>query len=305
MLSKKYFIIGAVFGLVLFFSFLFSLPDENLHIVFCDVGQGDAVYIRAPSNQDMLIDGGPNDKVLACLGKHMPFYDRTIDVVMLTHPQKDHLQGLISVVSRYKVKHFILGDEANSTNGYSDLLTNIRNKNIEVKHLYKGDGFNFQNTTFSVLWPDRNWVAKQLGNGKYLSYDQFVYQNPESRVLGAEVYSNVNDFSYYLLLKYGSFTSLFTGDGDIRIQSEIMEGSHLPVVNLVKIPHHGARTAILPDLLDVIRPKTAVISVGKNSYGHPAKETIDMLVNRSIQFFRTDERGDIEVVSDGQKWWVK
>ena len=97
-LSLKSLIIGGVFGLTLFFAYLWFLPDQKLHVVFCDVGQGDAAYIRGPNNMDMLIDGGPNDKVLNCLGRHMPFYDRTIDVIMLSHAQKDHLQGLLSVL---------------------------------------------------------------------------------------------------------------------------------------------------------------------------------------------------------------
>src|SRR3972149_6329793 len=111
MFNKKYFLFGFLIGFILLTSYFFSLPDGKLHIIFCDVGQGDAAYIRTPNNQDMLIDGGPDDKVLSCLGRHMPFYDRTIDVVVLTHPQKDHLQGLISVVERYTVKYFVMGVE--------------------------------------------------------------------------------------------------------------------------------------------------------------------------------------------------
>src|SRR3989338_10871213 len=109
MFSKKNYIISLFIGIILLFSYIFSLSDNKLHLIFCDVGQGDAIYIRMPDNSDLLIDGGPNDKVLSCLGKHMPFYDRTIDVVVLSHPQTDHLQGLISVIDRYNVGYFIIG----------------------------------------------------------------------------------------------------------------------------------------------------------------------------------------------------
>ena len=109
MLSKKHFLSGILIGLVLLSTYLFTLPDGRLHLVFCNVGQGDSTYIRTPSNLDMLIDGGPDDKVLSCLGRHMPFYDRTLDVVVLSHPQADHMRGLISVIQRYNVKYFVIG----------------------------------------------------------------------------------------------------------------------------------------------------------------------------------------------------
>ena len=97
-LRVGYVISGIVTGLILLFSFIATLPDGKLHIVFCDIGQGDAAYVRFPDGRDMLIDGGPNDKVLNCLGKHMPFWDRRINLVVLTHPQKDHMQGLNPVL---------------------------------------------------------------------------------------------------------------------------------------------------------------------------------------------------------------
>src|SRR3989344_728069 len=97
-LRYGYLISGIITGSILIFSFFGSFPDGKLHIVFCDVGQGDAAYVRFPDGQDMVVDGGPNDNVLGCLGKYMPFWDRHIDLVMLSNPQKDHLQGLISVL---------------------------------------------------------------------------------------------------------------------------------------------------------------------------------------------------------------
>jgi len=294
--SKKSFLIGMLFGIIVLFSFAFSLPD---HIIFCNVGQGDAAYIRTPNNQDMLIDGGPDNKVLDCLGQHMPFYDRTIDVVVLTHPQKDHLQGLISVVERYNINYFVIGVVSNKTEGYQRLVEALKNKNIPVKNLYTGDKFSLGEVEFDVLWPEKKWVAEHLSP----SLSDLSYLS-NSNVLGLSTDTELNDFSYYLDLKYGTFSALFTGDGDIHIQPEIMQAVALPQVTVLKYPHHGSKTAMLPEFLDKIRPALAVISVGRNSYGHPTREAFDLLKSIGTEIKRTDQSGDVEVVSDGKNWRV-
>jgi competence protein ComEC len=296
MFSKKHFVFGLIIGLVLLVSYLFALPDGKLHLVFCNVGQGDAAYIRAPNNQDMLIDGGPDDKVLTCLGKHMPFFDRTIDVVVLSHPQKDHLQGLLSVIQRYSVKYFVIGVEGNETEGYKKLVELIKQKNIPVKNLYTGDQFSLGAVKMSVLWPEKTWIAQQLSLS--LSY----LGNPQ--VLGVQTSRETNDFSYIVDLSYGSFDALFPGDGDSHIQPEVMKAANLPKVDVLKFPHHGSKTAMLAEFLDKIKPELAVISVGKNSYGHPTEEALELLSNKAIKLKRTDIDGDIEVVSDGKSYWV-
>lgn len=293
--SKKYFIFGSLIGVVLLFAVLFSLPDGKLHITFCNVGQGDAAYIRTPSGQDMLIDGGPDDKVLTCLGKHMPFYDRTIDVVVLTHPQKDHMQGLIFVLERYTVKHFIIGVEGNDTDGFEKLAELVKSKKISVKNLYTGDKFYLGKVELDVLWPERKWVADNLSP----SVSDLSYLS-NLNILGMSTDTQLNDFSYLLNLKYGDFSALFPGDGDIHIQPDILKVTVLQQVTVLKYPHHGSKTAMLPEFLDKLAPKLAVISVGKNSYGHPTKEALDMLLDRSIQIRRTDTEGDIEITSDGK-----
>lgn len=291
---------GAAVGLVLIFSFLFSLPDGKLHIFFCDVGQGDAAYIRAPNNQDILIDGGPNDSVLSCLGRHMPFYDRTIDVVMLTHPQKDHLQGLLSVIQRYKVKNFIIGIEGNETEGYRSLVDLLQVRQINIKNLFWGDKFSFGKTQFSILWPTRDWAYQNINKNKLAQGADLT----DSAVLGMSTDKNINDFSYYLEISYGLFTSLFTGDGDLRIQREIMKEVTLPGVNILKYPHHGSKYGASEDFLKLVNPDLTVISVGKNPWGHPNTETLDLLGKLSVPFKRTDQSGDVEIVSDGKGWVV-
>ncbi len=299
-----------LFGIVLLFSFIFTVPDGRLHIVFCNVGQGDAAYIRAPNNQDMLIDGGPDDKVLTCLGKNMPFYDRTLDVVVLSHPQKDHMQGLISIFSRYKVKYAVLGVEGNDTEGYKKLVEVIREKNIPVKNLYLGDSFSLGQVKFDVLWPERKWVASKVESQKDTSdggperaerveRDSSEVEELKGAVLGLSTDTELNNFSYYLELKYGSFSALFTGDGDSRIQGEILKTVDLPDIDVLKFPHHGSKYGALPEFLDKVKPEIAVISSGKNPWGHPTREALELLRNRAIEIRRTDREGDIEIISDG------
>ncbi|MBI5452548.1 hypothetical protein HY945_03730 [Candidatus Gottesmanbacteria bacterium] len=313
MFNKKYFFLGIFIGIILLISYLFTLPDGKLHIVFCNVGQGDAAYIRAPNNQDMLIDGGPDDKVLTCLGKNMAFYDRTIDIVLLTHPQKDHLQGLLSVIQRYNVKYFVIGVEGNETEGYKKLITLLKERKIPIKNLYTGDQFAFGKVKFSVLWPEKNWVASHTKEQVAIKTPRMVappkagtppmVKESEGVVLGLSTDTELNDFSYFLDLKYGSFSVLFPGDGDIHIQRDVMKTNSLSRVDVLKFPHHGSKTGILSEFLDVIKPKLAIISVGKNSYGHPTNEAMELLSRRAIELKRTDREGDIEIVSDGQNYW--
>lgn len=309
-----------LFGTVLLFSYLFTFPDGRLHIVFCDVGQGDAAYIRTPSNLDMLIDGGPNDQVLVCLGKNMPFYDRTIDIVVLSHPQKDHMQGLLSVLQRYQVRNFIIGAVGNDTEGYGQLVSLIKEKNIPVRNLYAGDSFSLGDVKFQVLWPEKEWVASQTLDIETGDASQMPYWHAtaiagstnkvasgrtrkllsEGVVLGLSTDADLNKFSYYLHLQYQDFDALFTGDGDSKIQPQILRRVDLPDVDVLKFPHHGSKYGVLPEFLDQIRPETAVISVGKNPWGHPTDEALKLLSEKEIKIRRTDREGEVTIISDGK-----
>lgn len=289
--------IGGLFGLILLFAYIFSLPDGKLHLVFCDVGQGDAAYIRTPDNFDMLIDGGPNSKVLDCLGNNMPFYDHSLDVVVLSHPQKDHLQGLIDVVERYSVKYFVIGVIGNESEGYKKLVRLIQQKKIPYKNLYQGDKFSLGKVKFEVIWPEKEWAASKTSPAP-----QLAGATNSQAVLGLATSADLNDFSYMLHLSYGEFDALFTGDGDSRIQPEVLATVVLPDVEVLKFPHHGSKTGILPEFLAKIKPEAAVISVGKNPWGHPTKEALQILSDNNIQTWRTDLLGEIEIETDGTTW---
>lgn len=279
-----YLLSGIATGLVLLFSFLATIPDGKLHITFCDVGQGDAAYIRLPDGRDMLVDGGPNDKVLGCLGKHMPFWDRHIDIVLMTHPQKDHMQGLLSVFDRYQVGYFVRSDIVNTTEGYQKLMELVKKHAIKEKFVTAGERIAIGDTHLTILWPS----SEQIG----------------SSVLGAT--TDLNDGSIVFWLQYGSFDAIFTGDADTRVEDGY-RGIPLSgdAIEVLKVPHHGSKTGMSEAFADWLTPQLAVISVGKNnSYGHPGKNILEMLQQRESMIVRTDQAGDIEVESDGRMWRV-
>ncbi len=305
--------IFAVFGLVI--NLIRFWPDGKLHITFCDVGQGDSAYIRFPNQMDMLIDGGPDRKVLACLSKAMPFYDRSLNVVMLTHPQADHLNGLLDVFSRYDVGVFIAPSVGNATDGYRTLLETIKQKKIYVKNLYAGSNLRFGDARVAILWPDRIWVSEKIGETSCESMGTVCLAKTDgarvlgatTNVVGATTKEDLNHFSFFAQLSYGTFDALFTGDGDAKTQEamrdygRIVDASPADPIEVFKVPHHGSRTGIFGDFLDQLHAKIAVVSVGaKNNYGHPAKETLARLKEAGMDIFRTDQNGAVEVVSDGK-----
>lgn len=290
-----YLVSGILTGMILLFSFLTTLPDGKLHIVFCDVGQGDATYVRFPDGRDMLVDGGPNDAVLSCLGKHMPFWDKTINLVVLTHPQKDHAGGLASVLARYNVEYFLKSNIGSEIESYTKLMDLISTKNTQVKLVEQGQMVTVGATSLLALWPSKSQLA--LGTRLNQLSEQLA------QVKGASTDVELNDYSVVLWLRYGSFDALLPGDGDSHIQNNLaLNAVATDGVELLKVPHHGSKTAMTSEFLDALKPKLAVISVGKNSYGHPAPETIDMLEHIGARVLRTDQAGDIEIISDGKNW---
>ncbi|MBI3577370.1 hypothetical protein HY086_05020 [Candidatus Gottesmanbacteria bacterium] len=303
-LRVGYLIGGIATGLVLLFSFLATLPDGKLHIFFCDVGQGDGAYIRFADGRDMVVDGGPDDKILGCLGRHMPFWDRHINLVVMTHPQKDHFMGLVSVLDRYGVDYFVRSDVNNNTESYAKLLEVVKRRNVPVKFITRGEHIDVGPSSLSLLWPSSEQIAK----GKTIRAPLAGLQGVplQKNVLGSSVVGDLNDYCLVFFLRYGSFDALFTGDADSRVEQNYV-GAKLAddTLEVLKVPHHGSRTGMTEEFVQWLHPKLAVISVGKNTYGHPSPESIKKLVDVGSRVLRTDQEGDIEVVSDGRGWEVK
>ena len=280
-LRYGYLLSGIIIGFILLASFISTFPDGKLHIFFCNVGQGDAAYIRFPDGRDMLIDGGPNDSVLACLGRHMPFWDREINIVVNSHPQNDHVKGLISVLNRYTVDDVVRSDLTSSSDVYAQFIDVIKTHHVPVRLVSAGEHITVGPTSLSVIWPS------------------------ESHVLGVTTDANLNDGCVVLWLHYGSFDALFPGDADAHVEPYYVGGPLADGrVEVLKVPHHGSRTGMTQAFVDWLKPAVSIISVGKNSYGHPSKEAIDMLQNIGSKILRTDQKGDIEITSDGKDFGV-
>lgn len=286
-----YVISGIITGCVLLVSFIGSLPDGKLHIFVCNVGQGDAVYVRFPDGRDMLVDGGPNDSVLQCLGRHMPFWDREITMVINSHPQNDHLRGLVSVLNRYKVDYVVRSRVFSASDAYAQFVDAIKTHHVPERFVTRGEHISVGPASLSVIWPSETQVARM---------------QPDTNVLGASTESNLNDGSLVFFLRYGSFDALFPGDADSHVEGQYT-GDMLAdgTLELLKVPHHGSRTGMTQHFVVWVKPAVSVISVGKNSYGHPSAEAIGMLQAIGSAIHRTDQEGDIEVVSDGKSWQLR
>lgn len=259
---------------ILLFSLTFTLPDGNLHVYFCDVGQGDGALITYGFTQ-ITIDAGPaNGKFLACLAKHMPFYDHTIELALGTHPQADHTAGYVSVVQRYSLKQFVTTDASASAQFWQALKKKIP----QMQFVHTRDVISIGPIQLLTIWPNTS---------------------PSSEV-------NLNSLSLVQKLSFGDFDILFTGDADQPTENGQLATRLLSRVEVLKVPHHGSKTGMQTNWLAKILPQLAIISVGaKNTYGHPTEEALKILRDKGIKILRTDQEGTIEIVSDGKKYWIK
>ena len=266
-------IIGLIWATV------FSLPDSQLHLVFCDVGQGDAILIYRGSTQ-ILVDGGSDQSVLNCLSNQMPFWDREIEIIVATHPEKDHISGLIDVIERYDVKQFVINSLGKDTAVFQEFQKAVLAEKSNIYFPKTGDKIKIDSLKMAILWP--------------LS---------QENVLGATTTErDINDTSVVFQLFYGSFCALFSGDISSKVESRL---DKVTPCQVLKVAHHGSKFSTSEEFLKKARPKLAVISVGKNSFGHPTEEVLRRLSNQAIRILRTDQEGEVEVVSDGKKWGIK
>lgn len=257
-----------------------SQKDGLLKIYFFDVGQGDAIFIEAPNGNQVLIDGGPDSKVVQKLGETMPFYDKDIDLVVLTHSDADHVTGLIEALERYEIENII----------YSNIVRKSALYDAWQKAVTK-EGAN-------VVDPVAGKVI-DIGNEATL----MILHPPES--LNGQVKEKVNNDSVVLILKYGETEVLLTGDIEARAERQIILSGTDINADILKVAHHGSKTSTTQEFLYEVSPDVAVIQVGaKNRYGHPTQEVLSRLENFGVKLYRTDVDGDVKVVSDGINYQI-
>jgi len=250
--------------------------SQILKVEFFDIGQGDSIFVETGDKKQMLIDGGPDASILEKIGRAIPFYDRYIDIIVLTHPEQDHLNGLIEIIKRYDIGAIITNGIVRDTSQYKEWMEIIEQKNIPLYIAQKGGIIDFDNGVYlNILYPFENMYNKEL--------------------------SDSNNYSIVSKLVYKNFDTLFTGDIEKSVEKKLIKSDIDLKSDILKIAHHGSKTSSSKEFLDAVGAVIAIIQMGKdNQYGHPHQEVLERLKN--LRALLTGEHGDIEVFSDGR--WI-
>ena len=270
------FFVGILFAANFFIWYAVSAEERGiLTVAFLDVGQGDAIFIESPTGKQILLDGGPDGSVLSRIGALLPFYDRSIDMLIVSNPDKDHFAGFIDVLKNYQV---------------GNIMEPGTIPNTEIYKIFKE--FIREEGATSVL--ARRGMNIDLGGGAYL---QILF--PDRDVSGL----STNDGSIIAKLVYGGTSFLLPGDTTQNIEKYLvgLDGSNLDV-DVLKLAHHGSKTSSSEPLLAVTTSEYAVISAGvKNRYGHPHREVLERLAKYNIPALGTYKEGTIIFESDGEQ----
>ncbi len=252
--------------IALYFLFV-QLPDSRFHIYFLDVDQGDATLVKTPDGHHILIDGGPNNYVIERLGEVMPFFDKTIDLVVLTHPHADHIDGLVEVLKRFEVKNVLMTGVYDGNSTYLEFLRVIEEQDVRV--FFGNENFLFGDVGVDVLYPSESFFGK--------SFD------------------NINNSSLVVEVSYRDLDVLVTGDLEVEGEREL---SGLERIDILQVGHHGSKTASSLEFLAKISPEIAVISCGEdNKFDHPHVEALKNLELAGVgKIHRIDLEGTIEFV---------
>ena len=251
-------------------------------ISILNIGQGDAILITAPSGAQMLIDGGKDSKVLSELNTVMPIGDHSIDVVVATHPDADHIGGLPLVIERYDIGLFITSQVMGDTQTYRDLMNGLYKHKIPSYFAHRGETIALDPvTTFKILFPDRDVTS---------------WETNTASVVGR---LDIGPTS-------GGVSALFNGDSPISIERYLVQTDPKDLdVDILKLGHHGSKTSLSEEYLKATSPALALISAGVNNrYGHPAPEVMRRLQKLSIPSVSTQDRGTITLRTDGVKWFM-
>jgi len=251
---------------------------NNLKVYFLDVGQGDAIFIETPQSRQILIDGGPDSTIIEKLQDLMPPLDKTIDLVILTHPEKDHMQGLIEVLQRYKIDYILWTGVLRKTPEYQKWIEVLNEEQEQGAKLIIADAQKAviaSGAKINILYPLENLSGQELKDS--------------------------NDSSIVFSLVFGKNEFLFTGDITSKTERFFLSNEYDLKSDVLKVPHHGSKYSTSDYFLENANPWLAVISSGKeNPYGHPTPEVLQRLEKFGIKVLRTDTDGDIKIISDGE-----
>jgi competence protein ComEC len=257
-------VLGGILSITLIFFFWQDKKQDTFEVVFLNVGQGDAILIQDGEKQ-VLIDGGRDGlELLSRLGRYVPFWDRTIEVVIATHPDSDHIGGLPSLLRNYQVE---------------SVMTNGQTSDTETSRLFEALASEKAKTRLTVA----DGAEIIFADGITLRFLYPLLPIPSDSPI------ETNEGSLVARLDYLDTSFLFTGD----LAKEEYAIQNIQPVDVLKVAHHGSRYSTSDTFLDLLKPKEAVVSVGENSYGHPHPDVLMNLKERGIRTYRTDEEGDI------------
>lgn len=264
---------------------------NNLEVDFLDVGQGDSAFIKTPEGHQILIDGGPTSAVLEKLGRRMPFWDRSLDLVILSHPESDHMAGILEVLKRYRVDYF-LWPGVKKQDAENQQLALLLNK-IQTPQ---------QNFLAALTGLEDTKIITAQAGERIKAGDALIdILFPSENLAGTELKETSNDAGVVAKLIFGKNSFLFTGDISSIAENKIENIK----ADVLKVAHHGSKYSTSEKFLQRVKPEFAVIEVGKNSYGHPTPEVLQRLDKYDIKVLRTDQDGDVNMVSDGKNIQIK
>lgn len=251
------------------------ISDGELVVAFLNVGQGDAVYIEAPNRVQVLIDSGPNSAVLKEVSSLVPFHDRTIDILIATHPDLDHIGGMPEILKRYEVGRYIFATSTKTTDATETVERLLEVEGAEIIHPRRGDRIILdpkENIYIDILFPD------------YLHTS-----------------SDANDQSVITRLVYGETEFLLTGDASKEVEEYLLEFEDDIQADVLKAGHHGSKTSSAEEFVRAVDPQYVVVSAGvDNRYGHPHKEVIDLFTTLGVEVESTKE-GMVVFRSNGER----
>ncbi len=256
----------------------FSHSQNELIVSFLDVGQGDAIFIQSPTGAQVLIDGGPDRSVLRELAVVMPWYDRTIDVVIATHPDADHVSGLVDVLKRYDVSYILEPGVQHETPQTESMLASVATEGAHYMLARRGQVIDLGEAHLEILFPDRDVSDLET-----------------------------NTASVVARLVYGEVSFLFTGDAPRSVEEYLaaLDGETLQS-DVLKAGHHGSHTSTAPLFVGFVAPRYAVVSRGcDNRYGHPHQEVLDVFKRFEVEIKDTCVDGTVTFTSDGRSVFVR
>jgi competence protein ComEC len=271
----KYFAIGVVFAWTLLIFAWGELPEERMQLSFMDVGQGDAILIQTPEGHNVLVDGGPKSKVLEELSDMLAFFNRQIDLMILTHPHADHLEGLVEVLKRYEVGAVLLTGVAYDNYYYDEFLRDLavlqETDEIDIYVARAEEDYRVGSVYFDVLYPIESLAGRRINNLNNSSIVMRVSGPWESRIL-------------------------LSGDCEAECENEILEAGFELTSEIFKAGHHGSKTASSYEFVRAIEPDVAVIQCGEgNKFRHPHGETLRTFYRLGVhEIYRTDLDGRVE-----------